>query len=114
MSRDGTWGGHLELQAISDAFQVDIVVHTIDNFYIIKHTPQRTCWTFVLKCLRTTKSPQRQIHLAYHTGKNITNHYSSVRVIGDDTCTKAQQPPKLWVKDDSQSDISTADETARF
>lgn len=57
MSEDGVWGGHMELQAISDALQLDIVVHTIDNYYIITHKVHIDCWQSIKEklCLRFGK-----------------------------------------------------------
>ncbi|CAK64575.1 unnamed protein product (macronuclear) [Paramecium tetraurelia] len=97
MSEDGIWGGHLELQALSNTLQIDIVVHTLDNYYIIKHIPIKTCWSSFKEKIhlyfnKKQVPTQKQIHIAFHSGKKIINHYQSVRLIHDNTNKPAKQP----------------------
>ncbi|CAD8210670.1 unnamed protein product [Paramecium pentaurelia] len=111
MSEDGIWGGHLELQALSNSLQIDIIVHTKDNYYIIKHMPIKTCCS-ILKdklsmYLNIQKFPiQKQIHIALHKEKKIINHYQSVRLIDDNTNKPAKQPQIYF----EQTEQSTNDE----
>ena len=38
MSKSGTWGGHLEIQALSKILNISIIVHEINNIIVIgKH-----------------------------------------------------------------------------
>jgi hypothetical protein len=62
MSRDGVWGGNLELQALSMALAVNIRIHQLSG------TP-----SFDLRNHRSTKAPV--VHLSYHRDQ----HYASVR-----------------------------------
>jgi hypothetical protein len=62
MSRDGVWGGNLELQALSMALGVNIRIHQICG------TP-----SFDLRNHRNPKAPV--VHLSYHRDQ----HYASVR-----------------------------------
>jgi len=63
MRTDRTWGGHLEIQAASQAYGVNITIH--------QHNMPR--W-------EVTNFPnERSIHLSYHDG----DHYASVRKVTD-------------------------------
>ncbi|CAD8124836.1 unnamed protein product [Paramecium sonneborni] len=97
MSYDGVWGGHLELQALSNSLQIDIVVHTVDKYYIIKHIPISTCWSSIKEKLKNyyykKQVPiKKQVHIAFHQGKKIINHYQSIRLLNDNTNKPAKQP----------------------
>ena len=35
MSKSGTWGGHLELQALSQALKIQIIVHELKQILVI-------------------------------------------------------------------------------
>ena len=63
MRKNGTWGGNIELQAISLTFQCNIVVHQFEmpRYEVMNFPPL-----------------QRVIHLSYHDGQ----HYASVREFG--------------------------------
>jgi len=81
MRRNATWGGHLEIQACSMLYQVNVVIHQLNQ-------PR---WEISYQDGRPTKT----IHLSYHQGE----HYSSVRMIGDNsrgtpqTINLNQRPP---------------------
>jgi OTU domain-containing protein 3 len=65
MRRNGTWGGNLELQAMSVLLDCNIVVHqlSLPRYELLNHTPV---------------DKFRTIHLSYHDGE----HYASVRPFG--------------------------------
>ena len=63
MSRSGTWGGNLELQALSQYLQVNIQIHRADE----------PIWEIM------NFHNVRSIHLSYQDG----DHYNSVRLKGD-------------------------------
>eukprot|EP01117_Protostelium_nocturnum_P006675 TRINITY_DN2402_c0_g1_i1.p1 TRINITY_DN2402_c0_g1~~TRINITY_DN2402_c0_g1_i1.p1 ORF type:complete len:549 (-),score=198.23 TRINITY_DN2402_c0_g1_i1:24-1670(-) len=63
MRKNGEWGGHLELQAMSLICAVNITVHQLDS-------PR---WE-----INNFGPTARSIHLSYHRG----DHYASVRPIG--------------------------------
>jgi OTU domain-containing protein 3 len=66
MSKDGTWGGNLEIYAMSMHFNVNFYIHIYNHpMYIVKN------WDF----------PSRNIQLSYHDGE----HYNSVRLSDDFT-----------------------------
>jgi OTU domain-containing protein 3 len=60
MRKDGEWGGHLELQAISTAFGVNVVVHQLES----------PPWE-----IRNHPASAPIVSLSYHDGM----HYASVR-----------------------------------
>jgi len=64
MRRNATWGGHLEIQACSMLYQVNITIHQLNQ-------PR---WDLSFPGLAV-----KTIHFSYHQGQ----HYSSVRMIGD-------------------------------
>ncbi|CAG9464397.1 unnamed protein product [Pedinophyceae sp. YPF-701] len=65
MAREGQWGGHLELQVISEVYGVNIIVH--------QHGERP--WE-----IRNHEGPGvRTLHLAYEGGQ----HYDSVRLASD-------------------------------
>jgi OTU domain-containing protein 3 len=71
MRRDSEWGGHLELQAISQCFGVNIIVHQLGTQpWEIQNFPH----------------PARALHLSYHDGE----HYASVRYADDTGHTPAR------------------------
>lgn len=57
MSKDGTWGGHLELTAISRAFEIDITIHHLGQ-------PR-----FELRTGYGGKPRKVEYHISYHDGK---------------------------------------------
>ena len=63
MTNPGTWGGNLELQALSMALQVNINIHRLNE----------PVWEII------NFNDKRSIHLSYHDG----DHYNSVRLKGD-------------------------------
>ncbi|CAI5509893.1 unnamed protein product, partial [Closterium sp. Naga37s-1] len=65
MREDGTWGGHMELQAVSLLLKRNICIHQL----------QQPRWNIVNFDDANTST----IHLSYHDG----GHYSSVRMEGD-------------------------------
>jgi OTU domain-containing protein 3 len=60
MRSDAVWGGHMELQGLSRAFAVNLVVHQLGS----------QPWE-----IRNFPPTARTLHLSYHDGE----HYSSVR-----------------------------------
>jgi len=64
MRRNATWGGHLEIQACTMLYQVNITIHQLNQ--------PRWDLSFPGHSMKT-------IHFSYHQGQ----HYSSVRMIGD-------------------------------
>ena len=65
IEKDGTWGGQLEIQALSVVHNFNCIVHQVDNpIMVFSNYP-----------LGTVKT----IHISYHLGE----HYNSVRLITD-------------------------------
>jgi OTU domain-containing protein 3 len=65
IEKDGTWGGQLEIQALSVVHNFNCIVHQVDNpIMVFSNYP-----------LGTVKT----IHISYHLGE----HYNSVRLIND-------------------------------
>uniref|UniRef100_A0A6B2L5Q9 OTU domain-containing protein n=1 Tax=Arcella intermedia TaxID=1963864 RepID=A0A6B2L5Q9_9EUKA len=73
MRKNATWGGHLEIQACSLAYTVNITIHQLGQ-------PR---WD-----IKNFDDSVKTIHLSYHQGE----HYSSVRKIGDERNHRV--PPK--------------------
>ncbi|XP_055825620.1 OVARIAN TUMOR DOMAIN-containing deubiquitinating enzyme 7 isoform X1 [Solanum dulcamara] len=73
MEKDGTWAGHMELQAAS------LVTHT--NICIHRHMSPR----WYIQNFDNRES--RMLHLSYHDGE----HYNSIR-LKEDSCTGAPNP----------------------
>ncbi|CAN4093740.1 unnamed protein product [Withania somnifera] len=73
MEKDGTWAGHMELQAAS------LVTHT--NICIHRHMSPR----WYIQNFDNRES--RMLHLSYHDGE----HYNSVR-LKEDSCTGPASP----------------------
>lgn len=66
MSRDGVWGGQLEIQALCMKCQFNIIVHQVDNpIMAFSNFPWSTVPT---------------VHISYHLGE----HYNSMRLMEDD------------------------------
>lgn len=70
MQKDGTWGGQIELTALSAVNKFNYIVHQVDN-------PSMAFSNFDWGTVPT-------IHLSYHLGE----HYNSVRLF-DDPCNGA-------------------------
>ncbi|KAK6162028.1 hypothetical protein DH2020_001869 [Rehmannia glutinosa] len=79
MGEDGTWGGHIELQAASLVTRCNICIH--------RHMSPR--WYIQ----NFDKHEAQMIHLSYHNGE----HYNSVRS-KDDTCSGPAR--QIFMKDD--------------
>jgi len=76
ISTDGVWGGNIEIQALSKALGVNFVIHMIDRPPMIisnEHDEPQI----------DEKGNFRFLHLAYHYGEHIGEHYSSVRNLND-------------------------------
>jgi len=60
MSKNGTWGGNMEIQAISLNFKVNVVVHQLESprFEVIN-------WPLDQRC----------IHLSYHNGEHYARYF---------------------------------------
>lgn len=66
MSKDGSWGGNLEIYALSMRFNVNFYIHIYNHpMYIVKNFTE----------------PLRNVQLSYHDGE----HYNSVRLKDDFT-----------------------------
>jgi len=64
LTKDGEWGGNLEIQALAMRFNINFFIHIYNHpLYIVKNFSQ----------------PLKNIHLSYHDG----NHYNSVRLLND-------------------------------
>lgn len=73
MEKDGTWAGHMELQAASLVTHSNICIHRISSpRWYIQNFDNREA---------------RMVHLYYHDGE----HYNSVR-LKEDTCTGPARP----------------------
>ncbi|CAH8558795.1 OTU domain-containing protein 3 [Schistosoma haematobium] len=70
----GTYGGHECIIAISRHFSVYIIIHQLKQKPWLAGTP-------VIDKTHVNVSSYPQLHLAYHNGE----HYSSVRVFGDNS-----------------------------
>ncbi|CAI9110196.1 OLC1v1010176C2 [Oldenlandia corymbosa var. corymbosa] len=90
MEKDGTWAGHMELQAASLVTRCNICIHRHDfpRWYIRNFDSREV----------------RMIHLSYHDGE----HYNSVRS-KDDTCAGPARP--IFIKADG--DLSTTSNKAK-
>eukprot|EP01017_Pseudomicrothorax_dubius_P002722 TRINITY_DN1019_c0_g1_i4.p1 TRINITY_DN1019_c0_g1~~TRINITY_DN1019_c0_g1_i4.p1 ORF type:complete len:364 (-),score=120.94 TRINITY_DN1019_c0_g1_i4:702-1793(-) len=78
MSKDAEWGDHMELQALSQALRVNIIIH-------MKSAAPMMMINFPKSIDEST------FHLAYHVAENIGEHYSSVRLIGDEEKERAKR-----------------------
>ncbi len=67
LEKDGTWGGQLEITALSKQFKFNAIVHQVGNpdLMIFNHKPPGSVPT---------------IHISYHLGR----HYNSIRRQDDD------------------------------
>jgi len=74
MSCDKTWGGHLELMALSRALGANITVHQL-------HSPRYDILASTSATGATPNKVTPTLHVSYHNGE----HYNSVRHILDDT-----------------------------
>jgi len=80
MRKNGSWGGHIEVQAFSLLYQCNVIIHQLDQ-------PR---WE-----VNNHQIPKSTIHLSYHDG----DHYASVRTLGGghppaDVYTVAIETPK--------------------
>jgi hypothetical protein len=89
IAEDGVWGGHLELQALCNSLNIDIVVHSLQASILITGNYVSTCnvWKVLGKyfsCFAVDpNAPRKTINIAFHKGPNIIEHYSSIRYQGD-------------------------------
>ncbi|GAA0147030.1 cysteine protease [Lithospermum erythrorhizon] len=90
MGKDGTWAGHMEVQAASLVTRANICIHL--------HLSPR----WYIKNFDNNEA--RMIHLSYHDGE----HYNSVRA-KEDSCTGAARP--VIIKADA--DLSAASHQAK-
>ncbi|KMS95041.1 hypothetical protein BVRB_013000 isoform A [Beta vulgaris subsp. vulgaris] len=88
MEKDGTWAGHMELQAASLVTRNNICIHRhmSPRWYIRNFENQKTC----------------MIHLSYHDGE----HYNSVR-LKEDLCSGPAKP--IVIKGDVNLTASSQD-----
>ncbi|CAL5324635.1 unnamed protein product [Camellia sinensis] len=90
MEKDGTWAGHMELQAASLVTHSNICIHRISSpRWYIQNFDNREA---------------RMVHLSYHDGE----HYNSVR-LKEDTCTGPARP--IIIKADA--DLSATSRQAK-
>jgi OTU domain-containing protein 3 len=87
MQQDGSWGGNLELQALSMAFEVNITIHQFDA-----------------PCLEIFNQFDKAVHLSYHDEE----HYCSVRNI-DDERNSPPTPIKLLQSNSSNGNSDSSD-----
>lgn len=85
---DGVWGGNLELQALSKALKINIVVHMLDRPALILINDHEK---LKIKEIKT-------LHLAYHYGESIAEHYSSVRNLDDLQSKEPAEPVKFNIE----------------
>eukprot|EP01083_Nonionella_stella_P293431 997889_1 len=83
MSKNGIWGGNMELTAAAKTFHVDIIIHSLNAARY--------------EILYQTGKPKRTIHLSYHNER----HYASVRRLDDMTTNK---PAKIINLDKNYND----------
>lgn len=76
MCQSSTWGGNMELQALSVVLEVNIRIHILGS----------PIWEIV-----NFDNTHKSIHLSYHDG----DHYNSVRSITDDTDQPAADIPYI-------------------
>ena len=88
MSKDATWGSQLELQALSEKFKFNYIVHQVDN-------PIMAFSNFTWGTVPT-------VHVSYHLGE----HYNTVRLIEDPCDGKPPLPigHELKIKHPIQDD----------
>ncbi|KAL7231779.1 hypothetical protein ACSBR2_009919 [Camellia fascicularis] len=90
MEKDGTWAGHMELQAASLVTHSNICIHRISSpRWYIQNFDNREA---------------QMVHLSYHDGE----HYNSVR-LKEDTCTGPARP--IIIKADA--DLSATSRQAK-
>jgi hypothetical protein len=89
MKDDGTWGGHFELVALSSILRVKFCLHLKDQDAVM------------VKSSEKSSKGMKIVHLAYH----VDEHYSSVRKLGDDEKSPAEDIPLPPELSDSESDI---------
>lgn len=87
MSKDGEWGGHLELQALTQALGVNFIIHMKGRAAMVL--------TSMSESLSREEALLRKdsVHLAYHLVEDIAEHYSAVRLKDDDTGEPAREIP---------------------
>ena len=97
MSKDGEWGGNLEIYAMSMAFQYNFYIYIFEHpIYIVNN------W----------EKPKKNIILTYHDGK----HYNSLRKLeeknkNDEEKEKKKQKEKEEKKDGEESDNNSDSES---
>ncbi|XP_072993067.1 OVARIAN TUMOR DOMAIN-containing deubiquitinating enzyme 7 isoform X4 [Typha latifolia] len=89
MEKDGTWAGHMELQAASLVAKRNICIHRLNSprWYINNFNGHEA----------------NRIHLCYHDGE----HYNSVR-LEDDSCEGPAMPIAIKVLRDVGGDVDIA------
>lgn len=97
MRKSATWGGNLELQALSIALKVNIRIHILDS-------PLWEIMNFDLS--------SQTIHLSFHDG----DHYNSVRLQTDNTGEAASQIPHSLqsVRTKEETDHSAWEEATQY
>jgi len=73
MRKNATWGGNIEIQAMSKLYGINITIHQVDQprWEVVNHAP--TARSIHLRYLSSF-----YVNGSYHNG----DHYSSVRPIG--------------------------------
>jgi len=93
-SKDGSWGGHFELVALSALYNVKFCVHMKDQDSVLVQSDENA------------EADKKVLHIAYHVGE----HYSSIRKIGDVGETPAEEI--LDLVPSSESEVTTESESA--
>jgi len=94
-SKDGSWGGHFELVALSALLNVKFCVHTKDQDPVLVQSDENA------------QGDKRVLHIAYHVGE----HYSSIRKIGDVGETPAEEIPGLGEPTGESKSVSAVEES---
>lgn len=74
MSKDGIWGGQIEMNALAYCFNFNVIIHQVDN-------------PSMVQVFNEPIDKYPTLHLSFHLGE----HYNSVRR-GDDPCFRGESP----------------------
>jgi len=93
--KDGSWGGHFELVALSALLDVKFCVHMKDQDSVLVQSDENA------------QADKKVLHIAYHVGE----HYSSIRKIGDVGETPAEEILGLIPSSESEQETETETES---
>lgn len=74
MRQDGVWGGQMEMNALAQRFEFNLIVHQVGN-------------PSMVQCFHEPLGKFPTLHLSFH----LDEHYNSVRR-GDDPCMRGEPP----------------------